>query len=173
MKIQTRDRIVGGVFLVSLLAIFLPMLFDETGGPPLEVEPMAKLNIEPVPNIPEPNVSTAIQKRDELREIIDEDGFMVDSGTRVGDVKLEESSNDSNYWAVQLASFSDKTKADALRKRLHEDELTTWVSEAKINSVVVTRVAIGPFDQRDEADQARLELTEKYELEAVVVNFKP
>lgn len=173
MKVQTRDRIVGGVFLVSLLAIFLPMLFDDAKGPALEVEPMADLEIEPVANIPLADARTAIEKREEMREIVDEDGFLVESGTRVGDVELETASDDNEYWAVQLASFSDKTKADALRDRLNNDGQPTWVSQAKINDVVVTRVAIGPFDQREEAYQARGELSEKYELDAVVVNFNP
>ncbi len=173
MEIKTRDRIVGGVFLIALAVIVVPMLFDEPRGPALEIEPMAELDIERVPDIPLPNASTAEAKRDELREVVDEDGFLVESGTRVGDVTIDVDLDDSGYWAVQLGSFREEERADALRRRLQNDGQRTWVSQAKIDGEVMTRVAVGPFNERALAESFRDEAAQQYEVDGVVVGYKP
>lgn len=173
MEARTRDRIVGGVFVVALAAIFIPMLFDETGGPTQEIEPMADVEIEPVPEIPLPNANLAIVKREELREMLDEDGFLVESGTRLGDVTLDANPDASDAWAVQLASFKEENRANALRERLQADGQRTWVSQAKIDGVLMTRVAVGPFIDRSEAEAFRGKAATKYELDAVLVGYRP
>lgn len=149
------------------------MLFDESSSPPVEVEAMPEFEIEPVPEIPLPDVSIVVEKREELRELVDEEGFLVESGTRVGDAELSQEDGDSDYWAVQLASFGDEGKANTLREQLQSDGQPTWISQAKVNDLVVTRVAIGPFDNREDADQARTDLSSQYELDAVVVAYRP
>ena len=173
MEIKTRDRIVGGVFLGSLVVIFVPMQFDESHGPALEIEPMPRMDIERVSEIPLPNASTAASKRDELREIVDEDGFLTEHGTRVGDVTINEAVTDTGYWAVQLGSFKDADKADALRERLKDDGQRTWTSQAKIDDTVMTRVAVGPFSEREAAESFRREAAERYEIDGLVVGYKP
>ena len=173
MEVRTRDRIVGGLFLGALAVIFVPMLFDEPKGPALEIEPMAELDIARVPDIPLPNASTAEAKRDELRELVDEEGFLVESGTRVGDVTLDETAEEADFWAVQLGSFREKRRADSLRTRLQADGQKTWISEAKIDGEVMTRVAVGPFRERAAADSFRQEAFETYEIEGVIVGYHP
>ncbi len=173
MEIKTRDRVVGGVFLAALAVILVPMVFDESPGPALEVDPMSELDIERVPEIPLPNASTAASKRDELRQIVDEDGFLVDYGTRVGDVTIDENVDDSGYWAVQLGSFREVDKADALRIRLKDDGQRTWISQAKINDEIMTRVAVGPFNEREAAESFRKEAAERYDIDGLVVGYKP
>lgn len=173
MKIQTRNRVVGGLFFAALAVIFIPMLFDEPRGPALEIEPMPDLNLERVPAIPLPDASTVLAKRDELREIVDEDGFLVETGSRLGDPTLDPTSEESDVWAVQLGSFRDEVRADALRERLKNDGRPTWVSQAKVNGELMTRVAVGPFKEREEANAFRESAVELYELDAVVVGFKP
>lgn len=173
MEIKTRDRVVGGIFLAALAVILLPMLFDESTGPALEIEPMAELDIERVPEIPLPNASTAASKRDELRQVVDEDGFLVEYGTRVGDVTIDETLDDSGYWAVQLGSFREESKADALRIRLQEDGQRTWISQAKIDGVIMTRVAVGPFNERAAAESFREMASDQYEIDGLVVGYKP
>ena len=173
MEIKTRDRIVGGVFLASLVILIVPMLFDEAPGPALEIEPMSLLDIERVPEIPLPNVSSASAKRDELREIVDEDGFLTEYGTRVGDATIDENVTDSGYWAVQLGSFREASKADALRLRLKDDGQRTWISQAKIDDEVMTRVAVGPFSEREAAESFRQKAAQRYEIDGFVVGYKP
>ncbi|MCY3857924.1 MAG: SPOR domain-containing protein [Gammaproteobacteria bacterium] len=173
MEIKTRDRVVGGVFLAALVVILLPMLFDESRGPALEIEPMEELDIDRVPEIPLPNASSAASKRDELRQIVDEDGFLVEFGTRVGDVTIDENLNDSGYWAVQLGSFREEDKADALRIRLQADGQRTWISQAKIEGEIMTRVAVGPFNERQAAESFREVAADKYEIDGLVVGYQP
>ena len=173
MEIRTRDRIVGGVFLAALAIILVPMLFDESPGPALEIEPMPELEIERVPEIPLPNASTAESKRDELRKVVDEDGFLIEYGTRVGDVTIDEKVDDTGYWAVQLGSFREAEKADALRNRLKDDGQRTWISQAKINDEIMTRVAVGPFSEREAAESFRGEAAERYDIDGLVVGYKP
>ncbi|MYD43756.1 MAG: hypothetical protein F4W90_07665 [Gammaproteobacteria bacterium] len=173
MEIQTRDRIVGGVFVIALAVIFVPMLFDEPRGPALEIEPMTDFELESVPPIPLPNTDRAIAKRDELRDLVDEDGYMVESGTRLGDVTLIQNPTESDAWAVQLASFIEEQHVVALRERLQRDGQPTWISETKVDGQLMTRVAVGPFLDADEAEAFRASISERYEIDAVVVGYQP
>ncbi len=173
MQIRTRDRIVGGVVLAALAVIFVPMLFDEPTGPSLEIEPMAELAIEPVGDIPSPDVGEVIKRRGELREIVSEDGFLVETATRLGDVTLDTPISETKTWAVQLGSFRNEESANALRERLKEDGQRTWVSRAKIDGNIMTRVAVGPFSELVAANEFRDLAKTRYELDAVVVAFRP
>ncbi|NIP15500.1 MAG: hypothetical protein GWM88_12580, partial [Pseudomonadales bacterium] len=87
MDEQTRYRVTGSLFLLALAIICLPMLFDAEGVPSIQIEPMAPP--KPAPDVPPLEevapASDFIEKVDELRAQVDEDGFLTDGGTRFGE----------------------------------------------------------------------------------------
>lgn len=55
---------------------------------------------------------------------------------------------------VQLAALSDPAKADALKARLSASGITARFSKVETSKGEVTRVRVGPFASREEADAA-------------------
>lgn len=173
MTLQNRNRLVGGVFFLALAVIFVPMLFDESRGPEIEISPMEPFEIVDIPPIPTPDTSQVAAKREELRAIVDEDGFLVSSDTRVGEPSFVSASDNVDAWVVQLGSFRERHLADALRARLKKDGHSTWTSHAKIQGQVMIRVAVGPYVDYEETVSLRNEYQEKYDVDAVVKGFVP
>ena len=186
MKEMTRYRVTGTIVLVSLATIFLPMLFDGDG---LEPEMVESLNFDGVELrqaidaidfstvVPEdvaevPELTAALDAREELRETIDEKGYLEDSGTRIGDPVLSIEDTSTIAWAVQVGSFDQSENATALRDRLLGDGYSAWLSNIRKAGSNRPRVAIGPMLLRADAVAVREELVDRYDgLEALIVGF--
>lgn len=184
---QTRNRLIGAVFLVAVAAVLLPMLFDGEGVEPMQLDPLtpADFVVQPDRSIP-PDVTPALDARRELQAEIDDDGYAVNTGTRFGDpVLLKEPDADAQpanaavdaeadpprKWAVQVASFAQSLNATALRDRLVRDGRTAFLSRVKRDGETVTRVAVGPFVNRDDAAREQREINRRYQVEAAIVHF--
>ncbi|NND72101.1 MAG: septal ring lytic transglycosylase RlpA family protein [Rhodothermales bacterium] len=63
---------------------------------------------------------------------------------------------DSDYFTVQLGSYSDGSSANELASRFDE----AWVQEIEVNSKTVFRVNFGVYSNRSSAERARLQLTQ-------------
>ena len=113
--------------------------------------------------------------RSELDAEIDPDGFDRRTGTRVGEARLlpdDETAGDFK-WAVQVASFERRENALARRDTLLADGYEAFLSDAKRDGRITTRVAIGPLVEREDAVRLKAELGSRYADEAVVVRFSP
>ncbi len=175
MTDTTRYRVTGAVFLIAVGVIFLPMLFDGAG---LESPPMDPLDGEPsaVAEVAAPVLDEdGLAEADEMRARLDDAAFDRRTGSRLGDPQLTDADSKSKVpvesWAVQLASFSDRDKAVALRDRLHRDGYASLLSDVKRVAGVSTRVAVGPVMQRAEADRLAAELSKRYDTDTLVVRF--
>ncbi len=175
MSDRTRDRVMGGVFLVALAIIVLPMLFDGAGveSPTAPVMPTAPVTqAQPVAAMDPGNLANA----DALRERIDSEGFETSTSTRVGDPALapadrRRSATLPSAWGVQLGSFSDHAKAVALRDQLRADGYQSVMTDVKGLTGVSTRVAVGPMVNRDDATKLERELEKRYGMDVIVVVF--
>jgi DedD protein len=174
MNEQTRFRIMGGVFLASLLVISAPMLFDGAGLEALPPPPLPSAAAVVAPHV------EALQAEDlapaqALRDRIDEEGFDQSSAAKVGDPVLVPADRTqkatANAWGVQLGSFSDRAKAVALRDRLRGDGYPSLLTEVKGLTGVATRVAVGPLIDRDDATRLEREIEKRYGMDVIVVNF--
>ena len=172
-----RYRVTGGVFLIALAVIVLPMLFDGQGIEP-EPLPVVGVDIPELPPLPPPELDEdRFAKANELRESVDEEGFLRETDTRVGHVVMDPVRNapgtdeTDTAWGIQLASFSERENAVALRNRLRDDGYSALLSEVKRLTGVSTRVAIGPILTRSEADALQEELSAKYGVDAIVVRM--
>ena len=172
---RNRYRLTGTIFLIAVAAVVLPMLFDGEGVAPMQLDPVppAEFEVER-DDSPPPDMTPALEAREELKALIDDDGYATDTGTRIGEpVLLEEKQDDPSdlRWAVQVAAFKQSENATAQRDRLLGDGYAAFLSNVKREGEVTTRVAVGPFINRDDAEQTLKELNERYQFAAVIVNF--
>ena len=151
------------------------MLFDGDGIPiaelpPLEVETPA---VGPFDEAP-PDPAYAIETRDLLDTMIDDDGFSRETGTKLGEpVLLAERDSTDLTWALQLASFAEPDRARDLRDRLRGDGYNAFMSRHKSGEAISTRVAVGPFIERQHAADLKAQLDTRYDVESIVVHFSP
>lgn len=180
---RTRYRVTGTVFLLALAAIVFPMLFDGDGLEPLELPPLAETEIdvtavEAVRHEPVPDFAPTIAARDELLAETDAEGYRVETGVRIGEPVLagedEPLDMPADAWAVQVGSFAEHDRAVALRDRLRSDGYDALASNMKTSMEQpdkLTRVAVGPMIDREDADRLRAELSDRYGFDGMVVRF--
>jgi DedD protein len=178
---RARYRLTGAVFLIALAAILLPMVFDGTGveqdglqGEPFEVSGDDVTEVEiPAPTLDEAKLAAAT----EVRQSVDDEGFDRATGLRIGEPALRQEEGSSRVpidaWAVQVASFSEHANAEKFKDRLRQDGYAAFLSETKGTAGRSTRVAVGPFIERPEAERLRGEIARRYDAQAIVVRFEP
>ena len=174
MREQTRYRVTGSLFLLAVAVIFLPMLFDGDGVPGVTVAPV---EIDFVPEAVQrfeeaAPASDFVERVAELRREVDDQGYHRETGTRIGEPVLSLPDDATEAWAVQLASFAEQGNAEDLRDQLRTDGFEAFVSSYREpGGAVLNRVAIGPMLDVARAELLREQLTERYELEAVIMAF--
>lgn len=173
---SNRYRLTGTIFLIAVAAVVLPMLFDGEGVAPMHLDPIppAEFEVERDES-PPPDIAPALEARAQLEAAIDQDGYAVDTGTRVGEPVLLEEERDAPSdlkWAVQVGAFMQSENATAWRDKLLGDGYAAFLSNVKDrHSEITTRVAVGPFINRNDAEQLMAELNERYEFAAVIRRF--
>lgn len=174
MSDQTRYRITGSLFLLALAIIFLPMLFDGDGVPGVTVEP---IETDYVPAAVQrfeeaAPASDFVERVAELRENVDEQGFHRETGTRIGEPVLSAPDDATEAWAVQLYSLAEHGSAVEMRDRLRKDGFEAFVSSYREpGGAVLNRVAIGPMLDAARAEQMREQVSERYDVEALIMAF--
>ena len=180
----TRYRVTGAIFLASIAIIFLPMLFDGDGLKPTEAFNSEAFDLQQAVDALDfsvagsddtsepPGSKAALDAREVLRETIDEEGYLVDNNTRIGDPVLSIEDTSTLVWAVQVGSFDQYDNATALRERLLQDGYSAWLSNVRKAGRSRTRVAVGPILLRTDALSMEEELVDRYDgLEALIVGF--
>lgn len=170
MKEETRYRVTGSLFLLAVAVICLPMLLDGEGLPAREPAPLSLPDtLEAAPTEAADSVPQAndyLKRVDRLREQVDNEGFLTDSGTRFGEPVLNVADAGTRVWAVQVASFAGSENAERFRQRLREDGYEAFISTARSSGRVLSRVAVGPLLDEDRAATLRDELSARYDVQA-------
>ena len=195
MNDVTRYRLIGTIFLLSLAAIFLPMIFDAPAPSLQDVASTSDLNnTQTFENVdPRAEVESLIaqmeqeqqamdqafadsklqEKVDGIREMVDADGYWVESGTRFGEPILLPIGDETEVFAVQLATFDEQVNARKMRERLLGDGEEAFISQYKQRGLggekIRYRVAVGPMLSHTLAKEKRTSYTQTYGVEAIVV----
>ncbi len=169
MRRRARHRLIGASVLVLVGVIVFPLLFD-TQPRPVSVDiavdipdranskPMvdtstkakplsASAGLDPkeevvAPEKPEPVV---VPKAPEVKPV----------EAKVAEVKTTEAKADSaGRFIVQVGAFSDEAKANDVRAKIEKAGFKTYTQVAATKEGPRTRVRVGPFASRDEADKA-------------------
>jgi DedD protein len=173
LKDETRYRVTGSLFLLAVAVICLPMLLDGAGLPARDLPPLPMGEQLPEVRALEPPApeSDFVARVEKLREQVDDDGFLTQSGTRFGEPVLTPANARTDAWAVQVASFADGGNAEDFRARLRADGYEAFISTAKADGKVLSRVAVGPLLDRRRAQTLQEELSARYAVQARLMNF--
>ena len=195
MKEVTRYRLIGAIFLLSLAAIFLPMIFDapapslqdiaptsglentqtfESVDPRAEVESLIAQMTQDQQAMDQAFADSKLQEKiKDIRETVDPDGYWVDNGTRFGEPILLPIREETEVFAVQLATFDDQVNARKLRVQLLGDGEEAFISQYKQRGIsgekIRYRVAVGPMLSHTLAKEKRISYSQIYGVEAIVV----
>lgn len=74
-------------------------------------------------------------------------------------------------WVVQVGSFSSQQNAVGLRDKLRQGGFTTQVEKVRVDGKTHYRVRVGPFLERDQAEQSRRQLADKFKLNGRVLSY--
>ena len=155
----TRYRLIGSIFLLSLAAIFVPMVFDapaperdsdflidqeeETAAaaqsddsqwlaPQQEVDELIAELKQREGDFDAALTESRVQERvSALTEQVDADGYWSENGTRFGEPILSPVRSDTTVFAIQLATFDDPDNAKSLRQQLRDDDQEAFISQYK------------------------------------------
>jgi len=193
---QLKQRIVGAVVLVALGVIFIPMILnrDDTNSgisgtnippKPQALEQLAEQNPPAEPTIPPAPAET--------RQLVDKETPPLPTAmptsapsqvptpvstsqpseipspapTPVGEPKTP------HGWVVQLASFSDRSKALALRNRARKAGYRCFVESISGRHGTLYRVRVGPVVKREQADKLQTSINRKLKLNKTLVQSYP
>jgi len=181
MRRRARHRLMGASVLVVLGVIGFPVLFDtqprpvsvdiavdipdrvnskplvDTSKPkPLsaaagldakeEVVPQAKPEPKPAPKPePKPEVPVAIPKPDAIADAVKPDAKSA--------AQPSDSKDTGARFVVQIGAFNDEAKVREVRAKLEKEGIKTYTNIAQTKDGARTRVRVGPFTSRDEADK--------------------
>ena len=195
MKEVTRYRLIGTIFLLSLAAIFLPMIFDapapslqddafnsglddtqtfENVDPRTEVKSLIDQMAQDQKAMDRVFADSKLHEKVEgIRETVDPDGYWVDNGTRFGEPILLPIREETEVFAVQLATFDERMNARKLREQLLADGEEAFISQYKQRGIsdekIRYRVAVGPMLSHTLAKEKRISYSQIYGVEAIVV----
>ena len=195
MKEVTRYRLIGTIFLLSLAAIFLPMIFDapapslqddasssgfedtqtfENVDPRAEVKSLIDQMAQDQKAMDRAFADSKLHEKVEgIRETVDPDGYWVDNGTRFGEPILLPTREETEVFAVQLATFDEEMNARKLRKQLLSDGEEAFISQYKQRGIggekIRYRVAVGPMLSHTLAKEKRISYSQIYGVEPIVV----
>ena len=155
----TRYRLIGSIFLLSLAAIFVPMVFDapaperdsdflidqeeETAAaaqsddsqwlaPQQEVDELIAELKQREGDLDAALTESRVQERvSALTEQVDADGYWSENGTRFGEPILSPVRSDTTVFAIKLATFDDPDNAKSLRQQLRDDDQEAFISQYK------------------------------------------
>ena len=189
MKVNTRNVVIGTIFIVAIAAIFVPMLFDK----PIEIETVQtgltdeQFSIDAPSTEPSdlpseelmaaetetdlPQVAELEKIREVVSERVDSEGFDGETKALVGTPTLSDETEETTRWAVQLASFSQELSASNFVDQVISDGYSSWVHSTKVNNSKVHRVIVGPYVSREDASNKLNELKEKYKLQPILVDY--
>jgi len=182
MDDSLKQRIVGGLVILALAVIFIPIVFNNERIEPLSRESLIP-DFEPrtVPKMDFPAIdSTALydqaQPADKIFIPLEEDAIKVTKAFEQS-AQIKGTSRDKDgvpiAWVLQVASFKQQIKADELQKKLIEDGYTVFSKASHGSGVKTIRVFVGPKLDKQLLFKARNTIEKKYNLKTLLIRSKP
>ena len=188
---QLKQRIVGAIVLVALGVIFIPMILNRdesnTGitGTNIPQKPpeLQQLATQTTPALPPAPVQPV-----ETRQLVDKDTPSLPAATpplaqettpvAKPEVSTQNTSKPGDSakpraWVVQIASFTERSKALALRDRLRKAKYTCFVESVTAKHGTLYRVRVGPLIKHEEADKVQAKIAKQLKLKGTLVMAYP
>lgn len=189
-RTQLKQRIVGAIVLVALGVIFIPMVLQRDDAVnisdsnipeiPKELKKIAKRELPEITAPPAPPEAT----RQPVDEHTPDSKAQTDNKVPPPEQKAapetkstpdtkQQAKQPTRAWVVQVASFSERKKALALRDRLRKAGYTAFVESLSTKNSVLYRVRVGPVVKRSEAEELQKKIISKFRLKDALVMAHP
>ena len=195
MVSDLKQRIVGGIVIVCVLAIFLPIILHKPKDVPAQSAPMAipqpqtvsQLSLQlPVqqPNTPpqtpavKPTAATKLSEAE--RAITEPQQHVVATAARhlqpvapkkINTRILQEAVTPPQAWVVQLASFSQQANVQRLVKQLREHGFDAYTRTTIHGKQKITQVFVGPEISHDTINKINKKLSNEFHVHGVVRKY--
>lgn len=148
------------------------MLFDDIELPTVEIEPIepqdVTVSFSKIPKVDRQHIRA---QRAEILTRVDEDGFLVESGVRLGQPVLLTDSVSANNWAILLTTLANRSEVEMFRQSLQEQGIESFVTSRKEQGRIVIDVVNGPYSSRETLEQAARRFTEQLGYEVTLKTF--
>jgi DedD protein len=181
MASPVRQRIIGAIVIIALLAIFIPIFFtshhqdqvvsEQPPTPP--AMPVVHLKLPPMPASdvhasthqgPAASVTTIESNQASTSAPVGQQ-----SADHFAPVVSAQTVPTNNAWRLQLGSFSYKTNSDRLIKRLKQAGFEAYAHTVKLgHGKKLQQVYIGPAMSKVEARQLQQHLSDKMHMPSMV-----
>lgn len=179
-----KQRIIGAIVLLAIAVIFVPVLFDRERITP--VDRNTQIPVAPLISLPEP--SPAVKpakvkdgdnkgKADLLSRVKSPEAIFVPNEIEVQDLSQEAPGLDEDgvakAWVIQVASYKSKERALSIRDELIAKGYQAYSREIKQAGTEVVRVYVGPSFHKDRLVVSKAKIDETYNIESLLLRFRP
>ena len=155
MRRRARHRLIGASVLVVLGVVGFPLLFDTQPRPvsvDIAVDIPDRANSKPLVDTSKQKPLYAGAGLDAKEEVVTESKPEVKAEAKP-DAKPSDSKDTGARFVVQVGAFSDEAKVREVRAKVEKEGIKTYTNIAQTKEGARTRVRVGPFTSRDEADK--------------------
>lgn len=177
-----KQRLVGILVLLALGVILLPMFFDFDGVYIVDT----RSTIPAAPDIKAVVIDSAAPPSSTNAATPDHEEMFRFDGSREeaeqaseGDPWLQDEAPSLNAegipvaWIIQIASFAEADKAQALTEKLMADGYEAYSRRVMLNDKVTYRIYVGPKVLKKVALDEKQAIEKKYRLKALLLVFEP
>jgi len=196
-KTQFKQRIVGAIVLVALGVIFIPIILNQEGEDspisgtniPQKPDTLQELAAQQPPEMPaapavDTNQPRIVDEHTPPVEQTDADVPEKPAKEPTVDTKVQppavspekqevKPATKTRAWVVQVASFSERSKALKLRDRLRKAKYTAFVESVSSGKGTLYRVRVGPVVNREKADALKKQIARDFKIKDALVMSHP
>lgn len=195
-----KQRLVGAVVLVGAAVIFLPSVLDGPDIPTTTVD--VEVPERPKFEVIAPIVKDTEKQEQAMRERLAQEraeysaevesaekekdapasapvqpepkvAAVQESKPKPAETKPRQGTPLAKAWTIQLASFTKKTNADELERKLVADKYRAYSEPVKTDKGTVYRVFVGPDLKKDRAEKTLQKLQKSVGLSGLIVRYEP
>lgn len=176
-----KQRLVGALVLLALATVILPILFDFDGSYTVDTSP----RIPVAPAIQSVEIEKAGPLKGATAVASHEEMFRFDDSREVAERRVSDDSVLQDQpsglnaegiplaWVVQVASFTDIDKAEALNQKLLGDGYKAYSRKVVIRGESNYRVYVGPKVAKQTMLEQQQAIERKYKLKTLLLVFEP
>ncbi len=181
MNESMKQRMVGVLVLLALTTLLLPVLFDFEGSYTVDT----RSTIPAAPDIKPVEIKKAGPIKGATTVTPHEEMFRFDKSRELAEQSpsdesvLQDQPSGLNAegiplaWVVQIASFSDAEKAQALNQRLLDDGYKAYSRRVIVGGETNYRVYVGPKIAKQAMLEQQQAIERKYKLKTLLLVFEP
>ncbi|RKZ92146.1 MAG: hypothetical protein DRQ43_09355 [Gammaproteobacteria bacterium] len=190
IAVNIKQRIIGALVLVSLGVILIPLLLN--GGPDTDasfpdknIPAMPKKLTKVLPDVPQAMTMPAPKKiisRPQRKLVKDAESSNKKTTAKkiiaVADTQYEKAGKPDNAkitsaYTIQIASFSEKTNATTLQKKLRKKKFKAYIESILTSKGRMYRLRVGPYLKFEQISSIQKQIETKFKLNnTIIVKYK-